>query len=62
VTGSKGTSFVFIGHRWGASGPPFPNATSIWLPMSFGDGGAIIPLQWVDSWMLDTDGGEAPSV
>ena len=37
ISGPKGEVHVFIGHRWGALHPPFPNATSIWLPLKFAD-------------------------
>jgi hypothetical protein len=38
--------------------PPFTNAISIWLPLSFSDSfGSLIPMQWQDHWLLDTDGG-----
>ena len=36
--------------------PPFDDAISIWLPLSFAANGSLIPMQWEDHWMLDTDG------
>eukprot|EP00040_Diaphanoeca_grandis_P042406 m.264951 g.264951 ORF g.264951 m.264951 type:complete len:354 (-) comp58995_c0_seq1:230-1291(-) len=62
VTGSKGSAHVFIGHRWGNSeGPPFPNATSVWLPLRFetsadGHNTVVTELKWYDEWILDLDG------
>lgn len=67
VSGTKGDLHVFIGHRWGALNPPFPNASDIWLPLTFSDGGggggslnggfeALQELEWQSAWDLDTEG------
>ena len=61
IAGSKGTSHVFIGHRWNAVAPPFPNATSIWLPLEFNRDGSLAEMKYVDSWVLDPDGAIDPS-
>ena len=37
--------------------PPFTDAISIWLPLSIAANGSLIPLQWHDHWLLDTNGG-----
>lgn len=60
VSGEKGSAFVFIGHRWGGLEPPFPNATSIWLPLSFDQEGAIEALTWYNWWGLDPSGAVVP--
>ena len=61
IAGPKGTAHVFIGHRWNAVTPPFPNATSIWLPLRFNSDGSLAELKYYDSWVLDSDGAIEPS-
>jgi hypothetical protein len=36
--------------------PPFADAISIWLPLSFAANGSLVPMHWHDHWLLDTDG------
>jgi len=53
VTGSRGTTYVFVGDRWKPErlfdSPP------VWLPISIGGGNA--KLDWQDSWSLDVHSG-----
>jgi hypothetical protein len=45
---------VFIGHRWNSAEPPFPNAESVWLPITFQPASdAVAEMEWHDTWMLD---------
>lgn len=50
VTGSKGTTFIYMGDRW----KPWnlPDSRYIWLPLRFDDG-KFQPIAWGDKWQLD---------
>ena len=51
VTGSAGTSYVYIGDRWN---PSNLNASlPVWLPISLTSAGTAV-LSWYNSWGIDT--------
>ena len=56
-------TYVYVGARWCGDQegkrecqPPFPNASSIWLPLQFGANHTIVPMEWRDKWELDVRG------
>src|SRR4030095_10936588 len=54
VTGSAGTSYVYIGDRWNASN--LNASLPVWLPITLPSGGSAV-LNWYDSWGIDTSTG-----
>ena len=57
VSGSNGTAYVYIGHRWkNQVNGVFPNATSIWLPLVFNSDTSVVQMTWYDQWVLSTNG------
>ena len=56
VTGTKGSTFIFMSDRWKSW--DLPNSRSIWLPLRF-DRGRFQPMGWGDHWQLDLDTGLA---
>ncbi len=53
VTGSSGTTFMFMGDRWIPS--DLSDSPYIWLPLTVS--GATISMQWHDSWSLNISAG-----
>lgn len=56
VTGSKGTTFIFMSDRWKVWN--LPNSRTIWLPLRF-ENGKFLPMAWGDAWQLDLETGLA---
>lgn len=54
VTGSAGTSYVYIGDRWNASN--LNASLPVWLPITL-TGTGTATLNWYDSWGIDTSTG-----
>ena len=55
-----GNSTVYIGARWcgdkegtGDCKPPFPNASAIWLPLTFHPNNTVVTMEWHDQWKLE---------
>ena len=56
VSGSKGTTYVYIGDRW----VNFKDGRQIWLPLEFNSDTSVAPMKWYDQWFLDTAGAWSP--
>jgi hypothetical protein len=56
VTGSQGTTLVFMADRWKVWN--LPNSRYLWLPLRF-DHGQFQPMAWGDHWQLDLAAGLA---
>jgi len=56
VQGSRGTTYVFMADRW--KGWNLPDSRYVFLPIQFHDDGSLVPLEWGDSWDIDTATGE----
>jgi beta-xylosidase len=56
VQGSRATTFVFMADRW--KGWNLPDSRYVFLPLQFSGDGAIVPLEWADSWEIDTGTGD----
>ena len=56
ITGSKGTTFIFMSDRWKVWN--LPNSRYIWLPLRF-ENGKFQPMAWGDAWQLDLETGLA---
>jgi ricin-type beta-trefoil lectin protein/glycosyl hydrolase family 43 len=54
VTGSAGTSYVYVGDRWNAG--DLNSSLPVWLPISLTDRGTAA-LSWYPSWGIDTTTG-----
>lgn len=50
VTGSQGSTLIFMSDRWKSWN--LPNSRNIWLPLRF-DHGQFQPIAWGDHWQLD---------
>lgn len=57
VKGTRQTNWVFMADRW--KGWNLADSRYMFLPLRFDEGGRILPVQWGDSWTLDTVTGEA---
>jgi len=53
VSGSAGTTCVFIGQRW----LNFHDGRQIWLPLVFNSNTTVATMQWYDKWYLDAQTG-----
>lgn len=53
VTGSRGTTYIYMGDRWDSTG--LGNSRYIWLPLIFN--GTDISLSYYDAWTIDTHTG-----
>ena len=51
VTGSAGTSYVYVGDRWNAG--DLNSSLPVWLPITLTAGGTAA-LSWFSSWGIDT--------
>lgn len=54
VTGSAGTSYVYLGDRWNPS--DLNSSLPVWLPITL-TGGGTAALSWFGSWGVDTASG-----
>jgi hypothetical protein len=54
VTGSAGTSYVYIGDRWNAG--DLNSSLPVWLPITLSSTGTA-SLSWYPSWGIDTTSG-----
>jgi hypothetical protein len=53
VSGSSGTTYIYLGDRWNAG--DLNHSLPIWLPMSIS--GSTASMNWYDSWSVDTAAG-----
>ena len=56
VEGTQGTSYVFMADRW--KGWNLRDSRYMFLPIQFHDDGSLVPLEWNDSWNINTATGE----
>jgi len=49
VTGSSGTTYMYMGDRWNSSN--ITNSTYVWLPLKIS--GSTLTMPWENSWNLD---------
>jgi len=54
VTGSAGTSYVYVGDRWNAG--DLNSSLPVWLPITLTSGGTAV-LSWFSSWGIDATTG-----
>ncbi|MFB9238728.1 ricin-type beta-trefoil lectin domain protein [Plantactinospora siamensis] len=52
VTGSAGTSYVYVGDRWNAG--DLNSSLPVWLPITLNGGTGTAALSWYPSWGIDT--------
>jgi hypothetical protein len=57
VEGTRGTTYVFMSDRW--KGWNLPDSRYIFLPIQFHEDGSLVPLEWGDSWDVNTATGES---